>query len=283
MLLHNCVLRLPSKPERGWGGTCYTSLAGTLKDVVTATRRKHLLISEAALFQTPRARKHEQAPSGGCSCLNPHVELVASVFSHPGPSSLSLTRCAQQHPQACSSMRCFEGFFFPRPAASPPFLFLLPANTLTQLPAFSPGFSFSDFSFQLLHLVTFTCHISVSSPRGCEKPGRRHPIHFPGCRDPSGCSFLEQILSPLPEMALSCFFSSCEAVNRSHPLGEVQTSATPAKCPASCPMAILTMGLALQRSLVEGKQLCPEMAHPWGQVCAMALEKACPHPRLSSK
>lgn len=96
---------LHSKPERGWGGTGYTSLAGTLKDVVTATRRKHLLISEAALFQTLRARKHEQALSGGCSRLNPHVELVASPFSRPGPFGLFVPPSAQQHPLACSSVR----------------------------------------------------------------------------------------------------------------------------------------------------------------------------------
>lgn len=85
-----CIIvyyNLESKLVCGWGGTGYTSPTGTLTDVVTATWRKHLLISKAAPFQTLRARKHQQALSRGCSYLNPHVKPHCLAILAPSRAS----------------------------------------------------------------------------------------------------------------------------------------------------------------------------------------------------
>lgn len=71
------------------------------------------------------------------------------------------------------------------------------------------------------------------------------------------------------------FFSSpsWEAVNRSYPFGKAQTyTATPPQnVLRAVPRLLDPWGRALRGYLVEGERFCPEMARPWGQVCAVAL------------
>lgn len=154
---------LESKLVRGWGGAGYTSPTETLTDVVTATWRKHLLISKAAPFQTLRAHKHQQALSRDCSYLNPHVKPHYLASEAPTPQPLTGPLCSAASP-GMPVNTIFQGEFCPLAGCtahisfSPPCKHTHPANSI--LP------NFSDFSFQLFCLVGFNLiHPSLSFPR----------------------------------------------------------------------------------------------------------------------
>lgn len=154
------------------------------------------------------------------------------------PASLSLPHCAQQQPLACSSAPYSEGGFPPGQLHRPRFFFSFLQTHLSSYQCFPLGFSSSDFSLQLLHLVSATSQLLLPEDMREARKMISHPLprlHLPRANP---VCFAGKGFVP--------FFASWEAVNRSNPLGETHMSR---ELPHSC----FTLGDRLPRGLWGGR------------------------------